>query len=57
MEESADEGQKREETLRIYHATKEALNIISDVSSGTVTTPVPPPVDNDWLKASISSNG
>ena len=60
MEESPEEGLKREETLRMYHATKDALSIISDVTAGTVTTPVPPPVDNEWLKPSnnsVSSNG
>ena len=50
MEESPEEAQKREEMLRMYHATKEALSIISEVTTTTVTTPVPPPVDTDWLK-------
>ncbi|KAF7997017.1 hypothetical protein HCN44_005294 [Aphidius gifuensis] len=49
MEESQEEAQKREEMLRMYHACKEALRIIGDVSMATVTTPVPPPVKNDWL--------
>lgn len=49
MEESADEASKREEMLRMYHACKEALHIIGDVSMATVSTPVPPPVKNDWL--------
>ncbi|XP_011500355.1 PREDICTED: dynamin isoform X2 [Ceratosolen solmsi marchali] len=49
MEESPEEAQKREEMLRMYHACKEALRIIGDVSMATVTTPVPPPVKNDWL--------
>lgn len=30
MEESADEAQKREEMLRMYHACKEALRIIGE---------------------------
>jgi len=55
MEESADEAQRRDEVLRMYHATKEALNIISDVSTTTVSTPVPPPVDDDWIKPSDNS--
>ena len=40
MEESADEAIKREEMLRQYHACKEALRIIGDVSmaTGRVTT-------------------
>ena len=44
MEESADEAIKREEMLRQYHACKEALKIIGDVSMATVSTPAPPPV-------------
>ncbi len=44
MEESAEEAVKREETLRMYHACKEALRIIGDVSMATVSTPIPPPV-------------
>jgi dynamin GTPase len=47
MEESAEEAQRREEILRMYHATKEALNIIGDVSTNTVTTPMPPPVTTE----------
>ena len=35
MEESADEAIKREEMLRQYHACKEALRIIGDVSMAT----------------------
>lgn len=47
---------KREEMLRIYHATKEALRIIGDVSMATVSTPVPPPVKNDeWLRSGPDS--
>lgn len=47
---------KREEMLRMYHACKEALRIIGDVSMATVTTPVPPPVKNDWLATSSMDN-
>ena len=36
MEESADEAVKREETLRMYHACKEALQIIAEVSNVTL---------------------
>lgn len=49
MEESPEEAIKREEMLRMYHTCKESLRIIGDVSMATVTTPVPPPVKNDWL--------
>jgi len=55
MEESAEEAVRREEILRMYHATKEALSIIGEVSTTTVTTPVPPPVDDDWNKSSDAS--
>ncbi|XP_053907700.1 dynamin-2 isoform X3 [Cuculus canorus] len=52
MEESADQAQRRDEMLRMYHALKEALSIIGDISTSTVSTPVPPPVDDTWLQAS-----
>ncbi|GBP81792.1 Dynamin [Eumeta japonica] len=56
MEEAPEEAQKREEMLRMYHACKEALRIIGDVSMATVSTPVPPPVKNDWLESRLDSN-
>ena len=56
MEESADEAIKREEMLRMYHACKEALKIIGDVSTATVNTPAPPPVKNDWLPVAGTSS-
>ncbi|XP_063613010.1 dynamin-like isoform X1 [Penaeus indicus] len=49
MEESPEEARKREEMLRMYHACKEALRVIGDVSMATVSTPMPPPVKDDWL--------
>uniref|UniRef100_UPI00358EF57D dynamin-1-like isoform X3 n=1 Tax=Myxine glutinosa TaxID=7769 RepID=UPI00358EF57D len=52
MEESPEVAQHREEVLHMYHALKEALNIIGDVNVGTVTTPLPPPVDDSWLQTS-----
>jgi len=55
MEESAEEAQHREEILRMYHATKEALSIIGEVATTTVSTPVPPPVDDDWIKPTDTS--
>ncbi|XP_044729095.1 dynamin isoform X5 [Chrysoperla carnea] len=55
MEESAEAATKREEMLRMYHACKEALHIIGDVSMATVSTPVPPPVKNDWLASSLDN--
>jgi len=54
MEESADEVVHREEIVRMYHATKEALRVVSDVTTSTVSTPAPPPVNNDWIKTSSS---
>jgi len=56
MEESPEETLRREEMLRMYHCTKEALQIIGDVSLSTVSTPCPPPVDNDWLAVDQSSS-
>ncbi|KAK6194605.1 hypothetical protein SNE40_000211 [Patella caerulea] len=57
MEESMEEAQRREELLRMYHATKEALSLIGDVSVTTAYTPTPPPVNNDWLNPELSNNG
>uniref|UniRef100_A0A672ZEK3 Interferon-induced GTP-binding protein Mx n=1 Tax=Sphaeramia orbicularis TaxID=375764 RepID=A0A672ZEK3_9TELE len=50
MEESADQAQRRDEMLRMYHALKEALNIIGDISANTISTPVPPPVNDTWIQ-------
>uniref|UniRef100_A0A8C3GJ90 Dynamin-2 n=1 Tax=Cairina moschata TaxID=8855 RepID=A0A8C3GJ90_CAIMO len=50
MEESAEQAQRRDEMLRMYHALREALGIIGDISTSTVSTPVPPPVDDTWLQ-------
>lgn len=52
MEESADQAQRRDEMLRMYHALKEALHIIGDISANTVSMPVPPPVNNSWIPES-----
>ncbi|KAL0196965.1 hypothetical protein M9458_005505, partial [Cirrhinus mrigala] len=52
MEESADQAQRRDEMLRMYHAIKEALSIIGDISTSTVSTPVPPPVNDTWIPES-----
>ncbi|XP_038569935.1 dynamin-2-like isoform X2 [Micropterus salmoides] len=49
MEESAEQAQRRDEMLRMYHALKEALVLIGDISTTTVSTPVPPPVDDTWM--------
>uniref|UniRef100_A0A8C3NL23 Dynamin-1 n=1 Tax=Geospiza parvula TaxID=87175 RepID=A0A8C3NL23_GEOPR len=42
MEESAEQAQRRDEMLRMYHALKEALNIIGDINTSTISTPMPP---------------
>ncbi|KAM4534701.1 dynamin-2 isoform 6-T6 [Fundulus diaphanus] len=52
MEESADQAQRRDEMLRMYHALKEALHIIGDITTVTISTPVPPPVNDNWLQES-----
>jgi len=59
MQESEDEAQRREDMLRMYHTMKEALTIVSEVSSNTISTPLPPPVkDDNWSEpAPASSNG
>ncbi|XP_023319860.1 dynamin isoform X4 [Eurytemora carolleeae] len=55
MEESADEAIKREEMLRMYHACKEALKIIGDVSTATIGGPTPAPSRNiDWMPPATS---
>jgi len=48
MEESAEEERRRQDMLNTYHACKEALKIIGDVSMQTTYSPAPPPVKNDW---------
>ncbi|KAF7690918.1 hypothetical protein HF521_011215 [Silurus meridionalis] len=50
MEESADQAQRRDEMLRMYHALKEALTIIGDISTTTISVPVPPPVNDTWVQ-------
>uniref|UniRef100_A0AAV2KLA4 Dynamin-2 n=1 Tax=Knipowitschia caucasica TaxID=637954 RepID=A0AAV2KLA4_KNICA len=52
MEESADQAQRRDEMLRMYHALKEALTIIGDISATTISTPIPPPVNDGWMQNS-----
>ncbi|XP_037546417.1 dynamin-2 [Nematolebias whitei] len=54
MEESAEQAQRRDEMLRMYHALKEALVIIGDISTTTISTPVPPPVDDTWIAKDVS---
>ncbi|XP_051981439.1 dynamin-1-like [Xyrauchen texanus] len=57
MEESAEQAQRRDEMLRMYFALKEALNIIGDISTTTITTALPPPVDDSWLQVQRTGSG
>ncbi|XP_049594232.1 dynamin-1a isoform X5 [Syngnathus scovelli] len=57
MEESQEQAQHRDEMLRMYHALREALHIIGDISTTTITTAMPPPVDDSWLQVQRSSSG
>uniref|UniRef100_A0A7M4DWL7 dynamin GTPase n=1 Tax=Crocodylus porosus TaxID=8502 RepID=A0A7M4DWL7_CROPO len=57
MEESAEQAQRRDEMLRMYHALKEALNIIGDINTTTISTPMPPPVDDSWLQVQNIPSG
>ncbi|XP_063066328.1 dynamin-1a [Engraulis encrasicolus] len=57
MEESQEQAQRRDEMLRMYHALREALNIIGDISTTTISTAMPPPVDNSWLATPGGGSG
>ncbi|CAB1332754.1 unnamed protein product [Coregonus sp. 'balchen'] len=57
MEESQEQAHHRDEMLRMYHALREALNIIGDISTTTVTTAMPPPVDDSWLRPGGNNSG
>ncbi|XP_077479702.1 dynamin-1a isoform X3 [Stigmatopora argus] len=57
MEESQEQAQHRDEMLRMYHALREALSIIGDISTTTVTTAMPPPVDDSWLQVQRGTPG
>uniref|UniRef100_A0A3B3TN04 Interferon-induced GTP-binding protein Mx n=1 Tax=Poecilia latipinna TaxID=48699 RepID=A0A3B3TN04_9TELE len=52
MDESQEQAQRRDEVLRTHQALKEALAIIGDISTSTITTPMPPPVDSSWVGGS-----
>merc|ERR1719245_2403144 len=56
MEESADEALRREEMLRMYHACKEALKIIGDISTATLNSSSAPQVRTDWSGLQASSS-
>ncbi|XP_077353638.1 dynamin-1a isoform X2 [Festucalex cinctus] len=57
MEESQEQAQHRDEMLRMYHALREALHIIGDISTTTVSTAMPPPVDDSWLQVQRGGSG
>uniref|UniRef100_S4RAF3 dynamin GTPase n=1 Tax=Petromyzon marinus TaxID=7757 RepID=S4RAF3_PETMA len=57
MEESAEQAQRRDEVLRMYHTLKDALSIIGDISMSTATTPLPPPVDDSWMQNNAAPSG
>ncbi|XP_040013196.1 dynamin-1a isoform X3 [Xiphias gladius] len=57
MEESQEQAQHRDEMLRMYHALREALSIIGDISTSTITTATPPPVDDSWLQVHRGGSG
>ncbi|KAM6953906.1 LOW QUALITY PROTEIN: dynamin-1 [Aplochiton taeniatus] len=57
MEESQEQAERRDDMLRMYHALKEALNIIGDISTTTITTAMPPPVDDSWLQVQGGPSG
>ncbi|XP_073851559.1 dynamin-1-like [Macaca fascicularis] len=49
MEESAEHAQRCAEMLRMHHMLKEALSVIGDINTGTISTPTWS-VDNSWLQ-------
>uniref|UniRef100_A0A8C9Y7F5 Interferon-induced GTP-binding protein Mx n=1 Tax=Sander lucioperca TaxID=283035 RepID=A0A8C9Y7F5_SANLU len=57
MEESQEQAQHRDEMLRMYHALREGLSLIGDISTSTITTPMPPPVDDSWLQSQAKLQG
>ncbi|EUB56583.1 Dynamin-3 [Echinococcus granulosus] len=57
MEESQEEKRRKQDMVVMYNTMKEALNIIADVTTHTVTTPIPPPITDDWRESEIGGNG
>lgn len=56
MEESQEERRRKQDMVMMYNTMKEALNIIADVTTHTVTTPVPPPITDDWRESVCASH-
>uniref|UniRef100_A0A4W6FJT9 Interferon-induced GTP-binding protein Mx n=1 Tax=Lates calcarifer TaxID=8187 RepID=A0A4W6FJT9_LATCA len=50
-------AQHRDEMLRMYHALRTGLSIIGDISTSTITTAMPPPVDDSWLQVTGMPSG
>jgi len=50
MEESPGEAERRDELLKMHQSLKDALKIIGDINTSTVSSAPPPPVDNSWIK-------
>lgn len=57
MEESAEEAERRDTILRMYHSLKEAVTIMGDINMKTVSTSLPPPVDSSWIQEDGGTNG
>ncbi|XP_076135155.1 dynamin 3a isoform X3 [Alosa pseudoharengus] len=53
MDESPEQARRREEVLRTHAALKEALDIISDISTSTASVPLPPPINTAWSQTSL----
>ncbi|KJE93251.1 dynamin 1 [Capsaspora owczarzaki ATCC 30864] len=47
MEESPEAASRRKEVLQMYNLSKEALDVINNVSISTTSTPLPPPIAYD----------
>lgn len=56
MEEAPEEAQKREDMLRMYHACKDALRIIGDVSMATFSGAALPPASSYIPQADVARN-
>ena len=57
MEESEEEAAKREEMLRMYHACKEALRIISNAQLACSAAPSSAAVNIDWANSTSGGGG
>lgn len=53
MDESLEQAQRREEVLRTHASLKEALDIITDISTSTASVPLPPPINTSWSQTSL----